>query len=102
MPYYMKADKHKTLWRIIKENSLTMTNLYERVELTESRLFDGSILCSGSLEDYGKDIFDIKGILLNENDSISVINKLRLKFPYRSSTLESWIEVDKGADAETS
>ncbi len=93
----MECDLDKTLWRIIKENSLTMANFFPHIRLTESLLFDGTILCSSSLENYGKELYDIKGILLAENDNISVINKLHMKFRRKSYTLESRIKIEPGS-----
>lgn len=100
-PYFMECDLDKTMWRLIKENSLTMANLFPYIRLTESLLFDGTILCSSSLEAYGKELFDIKGIMLAENDNISVINKLHLKFPKKSYSLESRIRIEPGSPIDT-
>jgi len=100
VPFYLEEDRQKTLWRVIKEGSLSMANLQRNIYLTESLLFDGQILTSTSLETFGKDLFDVKSLLLWNNDYISVIGKLHFKFPAKHHTIINKVEI-VGASQES-
>lgn len=92
-PLVLPEDRHKTLWRIIKENSLTLAHLSKFITSTESRLFDGQILSSTSQEPFGNDLYDIKGVLLSESDNITILSNLNLKFEEPKYRFESLIEL---------
>lgn len=88
MPYFTEPDLDKTLWRVLKEQSITLVNLQPYITLTESPLFNSESLLSGSMETFGSESFDIKGVLISENDNLTSIMKVMLKFPkYKQSVL---------------
>ena len=93
VPFYTEADLDKSMWRIIKEQSLTMANIQPYIMMTESPLFNQETLCSGSLETFGSDNYDIKGILIAENDNLTPINKLQLKFPKFEESVMNIVEL---------
>ena len=93
LPLVLPEDKHKTLWRVIKENSLTLAHLQRFITSTESRLFDGQILSSTSQEQFGNDLYDIKGVLLSESDNLTILSNLHLKFEEPKYRFESLIEL---------
>ena len=92
-PFVLPEDKHKTIWRVIKENSLTLAHLQKLITSTESRLFDGQILTSTSQEPYGNDLYDIKGVLLSESDHLTILSNVHLKFEEPKYRFESVIEL---------
>jgi hypothetical protein len=92
-PLVLPEDRHKTLWRIIKESSLSLAHLQKYITSTESRLFDGQILTSTSQEAFGNDFYDIKGVLLAESDHVTILSNLHLKFEEPKYRFESVIEL---------
>lgn len=80
IPFYLPEDREKPLWKIINENSLTLSNLKRNIQFTESFLDNGQIITSSSMDSYAEDLFDIKNILLEENQNVSHIHSLRIKF----------------------
>lgn len=93
IPFYMEEDQDKSMWRIIKEQSLTLANLQPYIIFTESPLFNQETLCSGSLETFGNDNYDIKGVLISENDNLTPITKLLLKFPKFDESVINKVEL---------
>jgi hypothetical protein len=96
-PLVLPEDRHKTLWRVIKENSLSLAHLQKYITSTESRLFDGQILTSTSQEPFGNDLYDIKGVLLSESDHLTILSNLHLKFEEPTYRFESVIELQTDA-----
>lgn len=93
IPFFSDEDLDKSLWRLIKEQSLTLANLQPHVIVTESPLFNQETLVSGSLETFGNDNYDLKNILISENDNLTPITRLLLKFPARSTSVVNTVQL---------
>lgn len=93
IPYFSEEDLDKILWRLIKEQSLTLANLQPHVIITQSPLFNQETLVSGSLETFGGDNFDLKNILISENDNLTPITGLLLKFPAQRPAIINQVEL---------
>lgn len=93
MPFFSESDLDKTLWRVLKEQSLTLANLQPYIMLTESPLFNSESLLSGSMETFGNESFDIKGVLISENDNLCSIMKVMLKFPKHGHSVVNVVEL---------
>lgn len=93
IPYFAEEDLDKSLWRLIKEQSLTLANLQPHIVITHSPLFNQETMVSGSMETFGNDNFDLKNILLAENDNLTPITALLLKFPQKTSSVVNTIEL---------
>lgn len=70
-----------------------MANLQPHVVITQSPLFNQETLVSGSLETFGNDNFDLKNILISENDNLTPITGLLLKFPAKATSVINKIEL---------
>ena len=66
--------------------------------MTESLLFDGQVLCSTNLDSYGRDLYDIKGVLMAENEHVSVIHKLLVRFPQPEPALLNQVDFPAAKD----
>lgn len=93
MPLVNSEDLDKTLWRIIKEQSLTLGNIQPHIVVTESPLFNQETLLSGSLETFGNETYDIKAVLISENDNLTSITKMLLKFPHIKDSVVNIVEL---------
>ena len=98
VPYYIESDRSKTLWRLMKENSMSLHSMMSMIDYTESLLFDGQILSSSNVDNYGKDMYDIKGLLISENDYISVIHKMHMTYNTTKPAIYNNIEFDVSSD----
>jgi len=93
LPIYIKDDLKKPLWSIINENGLSLAQIIPNIYQTESILTNGRRLFASpdSPNAYGE--FDLKKLLLLENENLSMINKLILNLLPEESTTTYHIRI---------
>jgi hypothetical protein len=79
-PFYLRGDLDKPLWKIINENSLSLASLGKHILNTEAVMSNGMTLFSSPDDHTALNAFNLKEIMLIENQNISFINKIELKF----------------------
>lgn len=79
-PFFLKEDLNKPIWKIVNENSLTFNNLLSNITKTEAILPNGDTLFSSPDNTVAKKAFDIKSIILTENENFCFVNKYEFEF----------------------
>lgn len=86
-PFCLKEDLDKPIWKVINENSLSLVSLLNNMTKTEAMLTNGQRLFSSPDDPVASQEFDLKKILLVENENISFIHKIQLQFLKKSSSV---------------
>ena len=85
-PFYMRGDLDKPIWKIINENSITLASLSKFITNTEAVMSNGMTLFSSPDDPTALNAFNLKEIMLTENENLNFINKIEFKFNERKDS----------------
>lgn len=92
-PFYLPGDLDKPFWRIVNEDSITFKNLFENITKTEAMLPNGDTLFSSPDNPVAQRGFDIKSIILAENENLCFVDKFELEFDEVNSSFRKKIVI---------
>jgi hypothetical protein len=72
----MRGDLDKPLWKIVNENSITLASLSKYITNTEGAMSNGTTLFSSPDHEAAPGAFNLKEIMLSENENLNFINKI--------------------------
>lgn len=93
-PVFLKSDLEKSMWQILKENSLTLSGLLTRINLIESVLPSGLHLQSHPNSPVNDKFYNLKKLIVNENENILLITNLQFLFNRTAYSLRVKVKED--------